>query len=108
MLLGYSLLQIPDLIILLSRKLEKYFAKKKIIRNYVSQLLQQININEQSSNNFVLETTPGKKYCNSKEDINELQLELEKVSAKFQRKLDSFSHELKGEIKFLKEKIDQF
>ena len=106
--LGYSILQMPELILLLSRNVKKYFNKTEVSVTNTLSRTQEILVKQILSNNISIETTTK---------LDEQQLELGKIPGKsngfpqenrreISRKVDKFCNELREEIEVLKTKID--
>ena len=78
--LGYSFLQIPDLIIFLSAMANKCFRKRVV---HVTRSLSQptiTHVDQQSSNNIELETTTGNANFVCEPTLSSLQSELKQIS----------------------------
>ena len=100
--LGYSLLQIPDLIIFLSAMVKKCF--RKSVAHVTRSLSQRTitHVDQISSNNIELGTTTRNADCVYEHTLSSLQSELEQMS----QNMVEFSREIRGEVKVLKEKIE--
>ena len=86
LILGYSLLQIPELILLLSTNAKKY------VRNRAASV----------SSNFGIETPTRNANCGCEHTLLLLQSELKQLS----RNMVEFSQEIRGEMKVIKKKIE--
>ena len=100
-LLGYSALQIPELIQLISRHLKKYLAKRRsVIKNLVPNTTQ-IQIKEALPTNISqlsITTNPNS------DVLRKIQLELEHMSQRFDT-LETFTHKMNEKLEeYLDEK----
>ena len=80
MCLGYSILQIPDLILLIIRKLKKYYLKFWFRRHSIGPLLPiRIVVQENQLNNEPDSTTNNSQLDNN-DDVQSLKIELNKLT----------------------------
>ena len=100
--LGYSLLQIPDLILLLSENAKKYFRKWAAHVANDSSQSTEIQVKEVLSNHIGLKTTTRSSDCCCKYAPWLLQSELKQLS----QNMVEISEEIRGEIKVNKGKIE--
>ena len=98
--LGYSLLEIPDLIRFMCRKAKKYFENRKSNVTNILPHPTKVNVTEQISNNTVLQMTTT--YSGLENTSRSLQSELEQIS----REVDGFSLDIRGKIELLKQEIE--
>jgi hypothetical protein len=98
--LGYSILQIPDLILLVSAIIKKYFRKSAVdVTRSLSQPTK-IHVKEVASNNIGLETTTRNAKLGGEHTLCLLQTELKQILGNMNER----SQEMREESKVLKGK----
>ena len=103
LILGYSILQIPDLILLVSRNAKKYLVSRNASgTNNLSRPLT-ICVKEQLSNTNGLETTTRNTIYGCQRSAWIPQSDLEQIIS---QKMSDFSQQIRGELDVLKVKIE--
>ena len=98
--LGYSLLQIPDLILLLSRNAKKYFGKRNASVHNDLPHPTKIYVNERLPNNIGLISTTRNTDCGCKHTSCLLRSELEQMSQKVEKVVEEIEV-VKGKIEII-------